>query len=261
MIGAFAATTIASCAVTEAPAPAAAPAPPVAEVRPHSFTHHGITVEDPYHWLKDQSYPKVDDADVLAYLEAENAYFEVMMAPQRELTEAIFEEIKGRQEPEDANVPIKDGAYYYQWRFEEGGQYRIWSRWPATGEGAEEGPTAQAEVILSEPALAKDVDYFRLGALAVSNNDRLVAYSTDTSGAERFIFAHQSAIDSGELLPEIIENTQGSPVWAADDSAFFYVVVDDQWRPYQVRRHVLGEPVESDAVVYEEQGQRLLRRH
>ena len=228
-----------------------APNPPLADVRPHSFTYHGITVEDPYHWLKDQSYPKVDDADVLAYLEAENAYFEAVMAPQRELVETIFEEIKGRQEPEDANVPIKDGAYYYQWRFEQGGQYRIWSRWPATGEGAEETPTDQAEVILSEPALAEGLDYFSLGALAVSNDDRLVAYSTDISGAERFTLRIK-AIASGELLPEAIENTQGSPVWAADDSAFFYVVVDDQWRPSQVRRHVLGEPVESDAVVYEE---------
>ena len=227
------------------------PVPPVADVRPHSFTYHGITVEDPYHWLKDDGYPEVDDVDVLDYLEAENRYFEAIMAPRRELVEAIFKEIKGRQEPEDANVPIKDGAYYYQWRFEQGGQYRIWSRWPATGKDADEGPTDQAEVILSEPALAADVGYFRLGAFAVSNNARMLAYSTDTSGAERFTL-RVKMIESGELLPDLIEQTQGSPVWTADDSAFFYVVLDDQWRPYQVRRHVLGEPMASDVVVYEE---------
>ena len=231
------------------------PTPPVADTRPHSFAHHGITVEDPYYWLKDDSYPEVNDADVLAYLEAENTYFEAMMAPRRELAETIFEEIKSRQEPDEASVPIKDGAHYYQWRFEQGGQYRIWSRWPAigpaTGKNANEGPTDHAQVILSEPDLAKDADYFQLGAFAVSNDDRLLAYSTDTSGAERFTLRIR-LIENGALLPDVIDNTRGSPVWAADDSAFFYVVVDDQWRPYQVRRHMLGEPVDADAIVYEE---------
>ncbi len=212
---------------------------------------HGITVEDPYHWLKDQSYPKVDDADVLAYLEAENAYFEAVMAPHRELTDTIFAEIKARQKPDDANVPVRDGDYFYQWRFEAEGQYRVWSRWPATGQGADQGPTAEAEVILDEPALAEGTDYFRLGALSVSHDGRLMAYSTDTTGAERFTLRIK-VLDTGELYDEVIENTSGSPVWSTDDGSFFYAVVDENWRPYQVRRHVLGMPVENDAIVYEE---------
>jgi len=232
------------------------PTPPIAEARAHSYTVHGITVEDPYHWLKDDSYPTVDDEDVIAYLEAENAYFEAVMAPHRELVESIFEEIKGRQKPDDANVPVKDGGYYYQWRFEEGGQYRIWSRWPATGADAADAPTGEVETILDEPALAKDFDYFRLGALSISNDGRLLAYSTDTSGAERFTLRirdlHAGDGESG-LLDEVIENTSGNPVWCADDTAFFYAVLDENWRPYQVRRHVLGTPVEDDPVVYEEQ--------
>ena len=227
------------------------PVPPVADVRPSSVTHHGITLTDPYRWLKDDGYPTVDDADVLAYLEAENAYFEAMMAPHRDRVETIFAEIKARQQPDDANVPLKDGDYYYQWRFEEGGQYRIWSRWPADGEDAESGPTADAEVILDEPALAKDVEYFRRGALSVSDNDDLLAYSTDTSGAERFTLRIKRLAD-GAHLEDVIENTTGSPVWAADDTAFFYTVVDEQWRPYQVRLHVLGEAPEQDRVIYEE---------
>ena len=253
---------VAGCKGTEKHAPSGAleekqsmtsalPAPPVADVRPASFTHHGITVEDPYQWLKDDSYPTVDDADVLAYLEAENAYFEAAMAPQKGLVETLFEEIKQRQEPEDANVPVKDGGYYYQWRFEEGGQYRVWSRWPADAAGADAGPTEAAEVILDEPALAKESEYFRLGALSISNNGQLMAYSTDTSGAERYRLRIRN-LDTGELLPDAIDNTIGDPVWALDDRSFFYTVVDDQWRPYQVRRHVLGESVEDDAVVYEE---------
>ena len=229
--------------------------PPTAEARPHSFALHGYTVDDPYHWLKDDSYPTVDDADVLAYLKEENAYFEARMAPRKGLVEELFAEIKARQAPEDANVPVKDGAFYYQWRFEKDQQYRVWSRWPADGDGASDGPTAAAEVILDEPALAKGHDYFRLGALSVSHNGRLLAYSTDTSGGERFTLRVKD-LETGELLPDVIENTQGDPVWAADDSAFFYALLDDQWRPYQVRLHTLGDEhaaeTNPDAVIYQE---------
>ena len=228
------------------------PSPPVADVRPSSFTMHGYTVEDPYRWLKDESYPTVDDADVLAYLEAENAYFEATMAPHGERIERIFQEIKARQQPDDANVPVKDGDYYYQWRFEEGGQYRIWSRWPSDGPDADAGPTSAAQIILDEPALSKDAEYFRRGALSVSNDDALLAYSTDTSGGERFTLRIKRLADDHHL-DDVIENTTGDPIWTADDRAFFYTVVDDQWRPYQIRLHVLGESPDGDRIVYEEQ--------
>ena len=105
--------------------------PPVAGQKFHSFTHHGVTIEDPWHWLRDPDYPTVDDEEVLAYLNAENAYFEAKMGPYKELTDTIFEEIKGRQQPDLASVPWKDGEWYYQWKFAEESQYRIWLRWPA----------------------------------------------------------------------------------------------------------------------------------
>ena len=225
--------------------------PPVADRRPHSYSHHGVTIEDPYHWLKDQSYPRVDDPDVLAYLEAENAYFESMMAPRRKLADNLFEEIKARQKPDDSGVPYKDGDWYYQWRFEEGGQYRIWQRRPATDAGVPDSSDADAETILNEPELAAAHEYFRLGALSVSNSGELLAYSVDADGSERYrLFVKD--LNTGELLEDAIENTLGGAVWAADDSALLYVVVDENWRPYQVRRHVLGQPAESDSVVYEE---------
>lgn len=225
--------------------------PPVAEERPYSYSHHGITIEDPYHWLKDASYPEVDDPDVLAYLAAENRYFEHMMAPRRELVETLFEEIKARQKPDDASVPWRDGDWYYQWRFKEGGQYRIWQRWPADESDAGVGPVAGAQTIVDEPALAADEEYFRLGSLSVSNSGRLLAYSTDTNGSERYRLSIRD-INSGELLVEGIEDTIGAAVWAADDTSVLYVVVDENWRPYQVRRHVLGQPSVDDAIVYEE---------
>ena len=162
------------------------PTPPVAGERPHSFTRHGVTIEDPWHWLRDAGYPAVEDPDVLAYLEAENEYFDARMSPHRELTDAIFEEIKARQQPDLSSVPWQRGGWYYQWRYEEEGQYRAWLRWAADGPNAREAPTADAQTILDEPALAKDTEYFSLGSVSVSNEGSLLAYSTDTDGSERF---------------------------------------------------------------------------
>ena len=232
-------------------------APPIAEQRPHSVTHHGVTLEDPWHWLRDPSYPTVEDPDVLAYLNAENEYFESSMAPHRGLVETIFDEIKGRQQLDLSSVPWRRRDWYYQWSFPvndagEGGQYRVWQRWPADSPDARNVPTAGAQTILDEPELAKDVEYFRLGSASVSNSGRLLAYATDTNGSERFRMVVKD-LEKGELLEDAIENTTGNAVWAADDASFFYAVVDENWRPWQVRRHVIGEPVDKDAVVYEEQ--------
>ena len=229
----------------------ALPDPPKARTVPHTSTHHGITLEDPWHWLRDDSYPTVDDANVIAYLEAENRYFEAAMAPHESLVDTLFGELRGRQQEDEASVPSKDGDWMYQWRYREGGQYRIWSRWSVADPGSREGPTPAAQVILDEPALAAGLDYFRLGAFAPDNGGRHLAYSTDTDGSERFRLVVRD-LETGSLLPLQIENTIGAPVWTADDSAFYYTVVDENWRPWQVRRHRLGEPVAADAVVYEE---------
>ena len=230
---------------------ATVPAPPVAGERPHRFTRHGLTIEDPWHWLRDAGYPTVEDPDVLAYLAAENDYFDTRMSPHKELTDAIFEEIKARQQPDLSSVPWKRDDWYYQWRYEEGGQYREWLRWPADGPDAREAPTPDAQTILDEPALAKDLDYFSLGSVSVSNDGSLLAYSTDTDGSERFRMVVKD-LDTGELLEEEIGDTIGGAAWAADDASFFYTVVDENWRPREVRRHVLGGPVKEDAVVYVE---------
>lgn len=228
-----------------------APTPPVAGQRPHSFTHHGVTIEDPWHWLRDPNYPNVKDADVLAYLEAENEYFEASMSPHRELVDTIYEEIKGRQQPDLSSVPWKLGDWYYQWSYEEGTQYRVWKRWPAGDPSAREEAPSDARTILDEPALANGHEYFQLGSMSVSNKASLLAYSTDIDGSERYRMVVKD-LDSGELDESTIESTMGNAVWAADDSSFFYTVVDENWRPWQVRRHVLGEPAEEDSVIYEE---------
>ncbi len=227
------------------------PKPPLAERRPYSITHHGVTIEDPWNWLRDPAYPTVEDADVLAYLTAENEYFEAAMGPHQGLIDTLFEEIKARQQPDLSSVPWRRGEWYYQWSYQEGSQYRVWSRWPAADARAREGPTDNARTILDEPALAEGVEYFRLGSLSVGNGGALLVYSTDTDGSERYRMVVKD-LRIGEMLGDEIEGTIGNAVWAADDASFFYTVLDDNWRPWQVRRHTLGQPVDEDAVVYEE---------
>ena len=134
--------------------------PPVAEARDHTVVHHGITISDPYAWLRDASYPTVDDADVLAYLNAENAWFEARMEPQKAVVETLFKELRGRIKEADTSVPQKDGAWLYWTEFEEGGEYRKWWRRPV--DSPDDG--SADELILDEPALAAGKEYFNLGA-------------------------------------------------------------------------------------------------
>src|SRR4051794_9004454 len=102
--------------------------PPVAAKKPHSVTHHGIEVSDDYAWLRDPGYPEVTDKQVLAHLEAENAWFEARMAPHKPLVETLFQEMRGRIKEADKSVPQKDGDYLYWIEFEEGAEYKKWWR-------------------------------------------------------------------------------------------------------------------------------------
>ncbi len=225
--------------------------PPAAERRPHSFTHHGVTIHDPWNWLRDTRYPTVDDPDVLAFLVGENEFFCKKMLPHKDLTDSIFKEIKARQQPDLSSVPWKHGDWYYQWMYQEGSQYKVWLRWPDDTPDARVAPTRKRQIILDEPELAEGSEYFHLASFSVSNKSSLLAYSFDTDGSERFKMVVKD-LDTGVLLADQIEETIGDAVWAADDNSFFYTVVDASWRPWQVRRHVLGKPVEQDSVIYEE---------
>jgi oligopeptidase B len=202
-----------------------------------------VTLDDPWHWLRDPGYPQVTDADVLAFLEAENAYFESVMGPLRALTGRLFEEIKGRIKEDDRAVPWRKNGYDYQWSFDEGSQYRVWSRVRAGG--------TDFETLLDENREAQGLEYFRLRDLEVSPDTRLLAYSVDTSGGERFEIRVKD-LASGELLPDRIEQTDGSVAWSTDSRAFLYTVVSREWRPYQVRLHRLGTDPAGDPVIYEE---------
>ena len=223
--------------------PADRPAPPVARRVPHSYTRHGVTIEDPYAWLRDPGYPQVTESEILAYLNAENVYFESGIEPHRELINTIFAELKGRVKDDDFTVPQKNGDFRYWVAFDAGGDYAKWYRRPVAG-----GTDA---VILDEPELARGHDYFRLGGAALSPDARLLAYATDTNGSERFVLGVRD-LATGTDLPDVIENWRYGIVWAADSKSFLYTDADENWRSKTVWHHRLGDAQSADRVVYRE---------
>ncbi|SEJ76446.1 oligopeptidase B [Sphingomonas sp. OV641] len=220
------------------------PKPPVAATRPHQFTAHAVTIDDPWAWLKDPNYPDVNDSDVLDYLKEENAYFEAAMAPHRPLVDRLYEEMKARIKEDESSVPQKDGDWLYWTAFETGGQYRKWWRKPVAG-----GP---GELLLDEPALAEGKEYFRLGAFAVSNDGMKLAYAIDDNGSERFTI-HVKDLATGTLLPDTIPGMLSDIVWTADDSGFLYGLANKEWRTDNARLHRLGTDPAQDIELYHEE--------
>ncbi|MGE5562340.1 MAG: S9 family peptidase [Bacillota bacterium] len=255
------------------------PSPPIAERRPYSYERHGITIEDPWHWLRDPKYPEVDDPDVLAYLKAENAYFEAWKAQHEPLIDELFEEMKGRIKEDDSSVPIRDGDYLYWWAFRPGAQYRTWYRRKITppldgdgqgwGEVSGEGAAAptgtptqtlpdqgggvleQDEIIFDEPVETEGRGYFRLGALEVSPDGKLLATLADYDGSERFELRIRD-LSTGDDVETVTKVGIGQPVWTSDSRGIVFTEVNDNWRSYRARYHRLGSPSEEDVTLYEE---------
>jgi oligopeptidase B len=217
--------------------------PPVAAKKPSITAHHGIEVTDDYAWLRDPGYPEVTDKDVLAHLKAENAWFEHRMAPHKTLVDKLFKEMRARIKEADKSVPQKDGDWLYWIEFEEGAEYKKW--WRRSVAGGED------QLILDEVKLAEGKDYFRLGALSVSNNGKLLAYAIDDNGSERFTVRIKN-LETGELLPDEIAGTLSALVWVAGDSALVYSLANEQWRTDNARIHWLGQPSSSDVELYHE---------
>ena len=260
--------------------PASLPAPPAAHQRPYSYERHGVTIEDPWHWLRDPKYPEVDDPEVLAYLKAENAYFDGWKAQHQGLLDKLFEEMKGRIKEDDSSVPIRDGEFLYWWAFKPGAQYRTWYRKPvetsarpersepqANGVEGRIAPTVEqrpstslrtseagdcsAEVIFDEPVEAEGRDYFRLGALEPSPDGRLLATLVDDNGSERFQLRIRD-VASGKDIETVTDVGIGQPVWTSDSAGIVFTEVNDHWRSYRARYHRLGADPAAAATLYEE---------
>jgi oligopeptidase B len=237
-------------------APSARPGPPATRRVPSERTHHGDTFVDEFAWLADKTNP-----ETIAYLEAENAYTDALTAGQAELREVIFGEIKARTQEADLSVPTRKGGWWYYTRTEEGRQYQVYCRRAVRADDAGPPMTSDGtaldgeEVLLDANELAGDGQFFSIGAYDVSPDGRLLAYSTDFAGSERFTLRVKDLV-TGQTAPDEIPDTFYGSAWSRDGSAVFYVTVDEAWRPYRVWRHLIGTPAAADVIVYEDPDER-----
>ncbi|WP_138442008.1 S9 family peptidase [Sinomonas susongensis] len=226
--------------------------PPVARKVPSRRERHGDVFVDPYEWLRDK-----DNPDVVAHLEAENAYTQRATEDQGPLRDAIFDEIKRRTQETDLSVPSRLDEWWYYARTVEGSQYPVYCRvgaepdvWtpPAVVPGV---PLDGEQVLLDGNAEAAGHPFFALGGAALTRDGHLYAYAVDNSGDETFTLRIKD-LRTGEHLPEVIERVFYGLEFSPDGRRIFYMVADESWRPFQVRVHTLGTPVDQDEVLYEE---------
>jgi oligopeptidase B len=224
-------------------------APPLAARRDHVDTRHGITRTDPYHWLRADNWrevmadPSVLPQDIRDYLEAENAWYEAQFGePTKALQETIYKEIRGRIKEDDSSVPAPDGPFAYYSRTGEGDQYALICRTPRDG--------GEEAVLLDCNAEAGD-GYFGFGGAEHSPCHTMIAWAADRNGSEYFNI-HIRDLDTGDDRDEMIEKTGSGATWMNDSKSFFYVELDENHRPFRVRRHILGTAQADDEIVYEE---------
>lgn len=216
--------------------------PPLAKQVPHTLEHHGHTRQDPWFWLRDDDH---QNPEVLAYLRAENSYAHAVMQPTDALQKTLYEELKGRLKKDDASVPVRERGYWYYTRFQPDGEYPIYCR--RQGE-----MTAPEEVLLDVNALAKGQAYYQVGALAMSENEQLLAWTEDTI-SRRVYTLRIKDLRTGQVLSDAVPGTSGDLAWAADDQTIFYVKKDETTlRAYQVWRHTLGTDAAQDVLVFDE---------
>lgn len=235
--------------------PATVPTPPRPARRETLREHHGDVVVDPYAWLRDK-----DDPEVVAHLEAENAYAEAMTAHLEPLRTAIFEEIRARTQETDLSVPVASGPWWYYSRSYEGKQYSVECRAPrAEGDPVPvlepDVPIAGEQVLLDGNAEAEGHEFFSLGAFTISPDHTMLAYAVDTEGDERFALRVKD-LRTGEVVDSAVEGIGYGCVFSYDARHVFYLRVDEQWRPYQVWRHQVGTPTEQDVLVLQEDDER-----
>ncbi|OZG30867.1 oligopeptidase B [Williamsia sp. 1138] len=215
--------------------------PPAAKKIPFERTHHGETVIDHYEWLRDK-----EDPEVIAFLERQNDYTSAHTADLAGLRDDIFGEIKSRTQETDMSVPTRRGQFWYYARTEEGKQYPLHARCPIAGPDDWTPPKVEPgqevpgeEILLDSNAEAEGTDFFSLGALSVSEDGTLLAYSVDATGNERYTMRFKN-LGTGELLADEIADTAPGALWSLDGNHVFYQTVDEAWRPDTVWRHDLG---------------------
>ncbi len=219
------------------------PAPPDAAKKPYTVkAPHGAQRSDEYYWLRDD---KRKNPEMLAYLNAENAYVDAVMKPLKPLEDKLYGEIVGRIKQDDSSVPYRERGYWYYTRFETGQDYPIHARRKGSMEDAE-------QVLLDVNAMAKGKDYFSVGAMEVTPDNQILAWADDAVGRRQYKIRFKN-LATGEIYPDVIENTSTDLVWADDNKTLFYVENDPKTLlTVRIKKHVLGTPASKDVLVYEE---------
>jgi oligopeptidase B len=226
--------------------------PPVARREPTPTTLHGVTLQDDYRWMRDKESP-----EVIAYLNAENAYTAAAMAPTADLQATLYAEMLSHIKETDESVPYRLGDFFYTTRTVEGSQYPIHCRRPAANSdvNSQFDPSQPEQVILDVNVLAEGKPFMSVGALSISPDGNLLAYSTDPTGYRQYTL-HIRDLRTGADLPDTAERV-GSVCWAADSRTLFYSTEDETTKRHDhIFRHNLGAPLEEDAVVLFEEDER-----
>ncbi len=236
---------------------------PRAVQKPHRREHHGDVVLDPYEWLREKESP-----EVIAHLEAENAYTEARLAHLAALRERIVDEIKGRTQETDLSIPVREGDWWYYSRTVEGLQYGIQCRVPAAPIDPANplDPTVWApppplpdpsqprdgeQIVIDGNVEAEGHDFFSLGSLDVSDDGAWLLFAVDTEGDERYTLRIRN-LATGETLPDEITDTAAGAFFDPSGQYVFYATVDESWRPDTIWRHRVGTPRTDDVRVFHE---------
>ena len=227
---------------------------PQLKKKPELKSCHNVTWEDNYSWIHQENILEVlkDSSKLLPevrkYLEDENDYFSHQMSDTKEIQKVLFDEIKGRIKLDDESLPFKDVRYSYWTKTTTKGNYSIKLRKKIDSDEIEEiwNGDLEKEKLKTE--------YFGLGDLEVSYNDKLLAYSLDLKGSEYYTI-HIRDIKSREQVGEKIENTSGGITFSLDDKYIFYSKLDDNHRPREIYRHEIGAPTSKDILIFKEESE------
>ena len=227
---------------------------PQLQKKPEVKSCHDVSWEDNYSWIHQKNILEVlkDSSKLLPevrkYLEEENAYFEYQMKNTKDSQKKIFDEIKGRIKLEDQSLPFKDVRYEYWTKTTEKGNYSIKLRKKINTNEVEEIWNGDKE------KEKLNTEYFGLGDLEVSFNDKYLAYSLDLKGSEYYTI-HVRDIETNKLITEKIQETSGSITFSLDDKYIFYSKLDEHHRPRKIFRHKLGSSVLDDELIFEEKSE------
>lgn len=215
-------------------------AEPIAAKKPHQLEKHGDVRIDDYYWMNERENP-----EVIAYLNAENEYYQKSTAHTKKFQEDLFEEMKARIKEDDSSVPYFYNGYWYITRYEKNKDYPIYTRKKGNLD-------AQEEIMFDCNKMAEGQSYFNLRGINISDDNKWAAFAVDTVSRREYVIRIKN-LQTGEILPEKIEKTTGSSTWAADNETLFYSRQDPETlRPEKIFRHTKNTDAQNDQVVYHE---------